>query len=351
MGRWFGYRPNYEDLCRLYLNEESIDHYQATSEAIDELRDEIKFMKSAELTPKEFGLKVRQSPHALRITAANKMRTSKTQIINIGYGGKTLEGHTIFQNPKTNARNIKLTKTFLCSLGEPSRSEEFAINPKTRIWADVKVDKVLEFIDEFLLPVRCVGLSKIGNDRSFVCDFIIKKRNELENWNIHLNNVVSVEETSGDEQVFSTEIFNNEKLFLRHRTGGFDEQEKFYKISNNRKVGSGDDAKAGLSAHDYENMSSKIEAVMNPDMKGHKSFQPTLVIYFIKPRVKDKDIQLPEHLNSGVVSFVMHFPDNRASLVSVPTTYQTNKVYQQLELFEASEDYDEEMHQLENEGL
>ena len=52
------------------------------------------------------------------------------------------------------------------------------------------------------------------------------------------------------------------------------------------------------------------------------------------------------------MSFVMHFPDNRASLVSVPTTYQTNKVYQQnMELFEASEDYDEEMHQLENEGL
>ena len=78
----------------------SIDHYQATSEAIDELRDEIKFMKSAELTPKEFGLKVRQSPHALRITATNKMRTSKTQIINIGYGGKTLEGHTIFRTLK-----------------------------------------------------------------------------------------------------------------------------------------------------------------------------------------------------------------------------------------------------------
>ena len=60
---------------------------------------------------------------------------------------------------------------------------------------------------------------------------------------------------------------------------------------------------------------------------------------------------LPEHLDSGVVSFVMHFPDNRASLVSVPTTYQTNKVFQQLELFGASEDYDEEMHQLENESL
>ena len=73
------------------------------------------------------------------------------------------------------------------------------------------------------MPVRCVGLSKIGNDRSFVCDFIIKKRNELENWNIHLNNVVF---KLIEMNKCLTEIFNNEKLFLRHRTGGFDEQEK-----------------------------------------------------------------------------------------------------------------------------
>ena len=76
MGRWFGYRPRYEDLCRLYLNPESIDHYQATNEAIDELREEIKLMQSADLTPTEFGLKVRQSPHALRITAAKQNANS-----------------------------------------------------------------------------------------------------------------------------------------------------------------------------------------------------------------------------------------------------------------------------------
>ena len=191
MGRWFGYRPNYEDLCRLYLDEKSIDHYQATSEAIDELREEIKFMKSAELTPSEFGLKVRQSPYALRITAANKMRTSQTQIINIGFGGKTVEGHTIFQSPKINAQNLELTRTFLLSLGEQAQNADFAVNTTTRIWTDVNVDKVIDFIDKFSLPVRCEGLAKIGNERSFVSEFINQKRKELQHWNIHLNNVVS----------------------------------------------------------------------------------------------------------------------------------------------------------------
>ena len=82
MGRWFGYRPNYEDLCRLYLDQNAITHYQETSEAINELREEVEFMAS-ESTPTQFGLKVRQSPHALRITAANKMRSSQELSVDI----------------------------------------------------------------------------------------------------------------------------------------------------------------------------------------------------------------------------------------------------------------------------
>ena len=191
-------------------------------------------------------------------------------------------------------------------------------------------------------------MAKIGNERSFVIEFINQKRKELQYWNIHLNNVV-VNHSSDNEYEFSAEIFENKKLYLRRRTGGFDEQKKFYKISNNRKVGSGDDARAGLSKQDFENLSNNMGKVMNHDIKAHPSFKPTLIIYFVRPRVEDKI--LPEHLVSGVVSFVVHFPDNRVSLKSVPTIYQTNKVFQQLELFEDSEDYDSEMQELENENV
>ena len=121
-GRWFGYRPNYEDLCRLYLPNEAIDHYQDTSDAINELREEVEFMASENLTPTQFGLKVRQSPHALRITAANKMRSAEELSVDIGYGGQTLQGHTVYLNDRKNKNNLANIR-FLTELG-PSDSTE-----------------------------------------------------------------------------------------------------------------------------------------------------------------------------------------------------------------------------------
>ena len=37
MGRWFGYRAGYEDLCRVWMPEEAEGWYAHISESIDEL--------------------------------------------------------------------------------------------------------------------------------------------------------------------------------------------------------------------------------------------------------------------------------------------------------------------------
>ena len=76
MARWFGYRGGYEDLCKLYLPQKSIDHYEKTSEAIEELRQTLQEMNDKKQTPKEYGLKVRESPRGIKITANNKMRSA-----------------------------------------------------------------------------------------------------------------------------------------------------------------------------------------------------------------------------------------------------------------------------------
>jgi len=77
MGRWFGYRDGYRDLCRVWLTREAIDWYAHISEASRELKDEIKRMRAADLTPRDFGLEVRAHPDSLIVTARNKMRTAK----------------------------------------------------------------------------------------------------------------------------------------------------------------------------------------------------------------------------------------------------------------------------------
>ena len=68
MGRWFGYRPNYEDLCRLYLPNEAIDKYQDTNGAINELR-EVEFMAVKIST---HNLAEEGGPHALELQPQTK---------------------------------------------------------------------------------------------------------------------------------------------------------------------------------------------------------------------------------------------------------------------------------------
>src|ERR1035438_8261726 len=74
MGRWFGYRDGYSDVCRLWLSEEAIQWYSHITTATEELRAEVKKMRRKNATPREFGLKVRAHPDSLIVTAQNKMR-------------------------------------------------------------------------------------------------------------------------------------------------------------------------------------------------------------------------------------------------------------------------------------
>ena len=62
MGRWFGYRPNYDDLFKLWMGEEAVDWYGYITNAVDELKGDLRTMALQHLTPEQFGLKVRQDP-------------------------------------------------------------------------------------------------------------------------------------------------------------------------------------------------------------------------------------------------------------------------------------------------
>ena len=75
MGRWFGYRPRYADLCRLYTSPELVDWYRHIATATAELREEFDLMFVNGETPLQFGNRVRTHPDGMLITAANKMRS------------------------------------------------------------------------------------------------------------------------------------------------------------------------------------------------------------------------------------------------------------------------------------
>jgi hypothetical protein len=122
MGRWFGYRPDYEDLCRVWMPEEAAGWYAHVSESIEELREELRKMAAADATPEEFGLKVRAHPDTLIVTARNKMGSGERIVVRIGLDNKFVETATLRRDERSLSTNRRVAEDFahkLVEIGHP----------------------------------------------------------------------------------------------------------------------------------------------------------------------------------------------------------------------------------------
>lgn len=90
MGRWFGYRPNYEDLCRVWMPAEAISWYSHIAEASEELHEELRDMEKSKATPMQFGLAVKSHPSSLLVTARNKLGSGQ-KTVQVGLSNRFVE--------------------------------------------------------------------------------------------------------------------------------------------------------------------------------------------------------------------------------------------------------------------
>ncbi|WP_399139624.1 Z1 domain-containing protein [Streptomyces sp. NBUA17] len=146
MGRWFGYRPRYEDLCRLYTTSALEDAYVEVTAATDELRREVEEMATRGLTPTEFGLKVRASSLGLTVTAANKMRQG-TKIL-LSYSGEGPETVIFKLADKAVEHNFGALETLVRRAKESSDATQPVENGNVR-WDSVPADAVTEFLNSY----------------------------------------------------------------------------------------------------------------------------------------------------------------------------------------------------------
>jgi hypothetical protein len=148
MGRWFGYRDGYADLCRLWISDEAAQWYAHITSATDELRDEVKRMRQQQATPLQFGLKVRAHPDSLLVTAQNKMRQAKTMERVISLSGQILETARLKSNPNSFLTNRSAVDRFIEQLQIAGLSPEESHwgNP---LWRDVPKELVAALLRDF----------------------------------------------------------------------------------------------------------------------------------------------------------------------------------------------------------
>jgi len=117
MCRWFGYRPRYEDLCRIYMSQTSIDSFGSVMDAVRDLKDQFREMELQGKKPEDFGLMVKESPATLEttllITARNKMRHTQVFEHYVNYGGVYADTSKLFKDADKNRKNRELLDGFI----------------------------------------------------------------------------------------------------------------------------------------------------------------------------------------------------------------------------------------------
>lgn len=118
MGRWFGYRGGYVDLCRLFTSAELNKWYCQITDASNELRQEFEYMsEDAKSTPEKYALKVRTFPGTLLVTALNKLKN--VVYFDLSYSGRLVQTTILLPKKYEAESNLNTLIGLIRKLGEP----------------------------------------------------------------------------------------------------------------------------------------------------------------------------------------------------------------------------------------
>jgi hypothetical protein len=178
MGRWFGYRPGFVDLCRIYTSRELIGWYRHIALAEAELRREFERMAALRATPEEYGLRVRTHPDGMLVTALNKSRASK--IMQVSFEGTLAQCVQLDTRDGICRKNRSAVAALVKGIGDPIARKG---NSKTRVWIKVPAEAVCTFLDEFASPMGTNGF-----DASRISQFVRRQQpqGELVEWTVAL---------------------------------------------------------------------------------------------------------------------------------------------------------------------
>ncbi|MFC7464955.1 Z1 domain-containing protein [Brachybacterium sp. GCM10030252] len=145
MGRWFGYRRGYEDLVRLWIDPATAELFRWTAELSQELRDSLAEMEAKELTPKQFGLRMRRHPEGFLIASARKMQHAEDFEGVVSLNRRSWESHSLPKSEDERRRNLEAVAALYKALGEPPQGGRSEL----KVWRGVEGDVVADFLTTF----------------------------------------------------------------------------------------------------------------------------------------------------------------------------------------------------------
>jgi hypothetical protein len=353
MGRWFGYRPGYEDLCRIWMDPDVQEWFSHVANVVGELRLDIRRMHANRQPPSRFGMRVRSHPDALIVTALNKMRNAQEVEVDISYSECGAETPFLPRSTEANRKNLDAVSHSLSSLppAEMIKNKCF--------WRNVSATQIVGFLR---------GLEISGMNMPFMTDMTGRDRpiisfiggNEIEklaSWDICLP-----QGDGNDIPGFSVRTPDGNSRSIKPRQRQFEKVPAGadYLKLNRQRVGEIADETVDLSDKDIEDAKKEWEEERKRDPEKGKTVpgslyrryrqRPLLTIHLIEPRNpkedskhKDRMMMAADIESRVLVAVGLSFPKFEDGDKAARVPYRLNKVaLRSMGLITDQEDDDDE---------
>lgn len=320
MGRWFGYRGGYVDLCRLFTSRELNEWFCHITQASEELREEFDYMTDiAGSTPEQYALKVRTHPGVLQISATNKMRSAIT--VQISWAGRLVESYEFKKDISVIDNNFKNTQKFIGTL-----PPNFVKNPNSFVWYDIPAEQVVNFFE----GIQSVENLKKAEPRKIIQFINAQLRNsELTDWRIALM-------TKPNPKNYSTIEVNDKEVQIGQWKRTEDDKnsnEQIYYLRKSHIISPSDEFidftdEEYKSAMNLTNLHRKKAGkamypngqIVRNELRDPK--KPLLIIYLLDPEESiDPKNPLPKGTNP-FVGYAISFPKSN---YNSPVSYAVNE--------------------------
>ena len=224
MGRWFGYRPGYADLCRLFTTAELISWHEHITIASEEVRREFDRMYLLGRSPRQFGLKVRTHPGVLKITSINKFRGART--MELSYSAELEQTYRLQIDETVFTQNLEALTYLL------AQADALIVPPNTKsaarsnlVW---KTDSqsVCQFLSEYQIDKEVVDMARVI---SYIEKQAVKRK--LTDWTVAVINNTKATSTH-------TLMLNGQShvIGLTTRSNAARDWPEFYHISKSQLI-------------------------------------------------------------------------------------------------------------------
>jgi hypothetical protein len=304
MGRWFGFRPGYIDLCRLYTSEELVKWYTFINMASEELRREFDYMASQKATPKEYGLRVRTHPEGLKITAVNKMRSGTEMQLTFANSRPQTTSFSI--NPADLENNLNTIENIVKKMGPASM-----MRGSTPVWNNVSPEIIFHILGDYHFFSKTLR-------PDLMRQYIQKQNNleELKSWTVAL---ISKQQAvnSYNFNGYPIGLTERDENYLTHKAQIISPRHEFIDLTDEEYQYALDLMKMDPEREGKEISEDTIPS--GPYIRGARpATRGLLLIYPLDPKPLKIDINIP------VIGLAFSFPDSKKA---VKITYKVNNVY------------------------